>query len=98
MRVSGDILLSELPPWSQILENYNSYSNDDEPVVLGLEHCEEFRNSNHPQHVGVGPAGLFSTGTNLVASLFHNNCVRSNDRPNQKFALIQVPVRCVALC
>ena len=96
MGISGGILLSELPPWSQILENFNSYSMDDEPVVLGLEQCENFRKKTPTRLLGVAPAGMFSTGTNLIAKLVRRNCVGPQKRI-RGFALIQVPVSSVAI-
>ena len=92
MGISGDVNLSELPLWSQIVENFNSYSNDDEPVIVGMEYCEAFREKTDKRFIGVGPAGMFSTGTNLIASLTRKNCMGPNDRV-QKFALVQTPVR-----
>ena len=90
MGISGDIKLSELPPWSQIVENFNSYSMDDEPVILGLEHCQAFRETTDKRWLGVGPAGMFSTGTNLVAALTHSNCRAPLNR-TRGFALAQTP-------
>jgi len=90
MGISGDVNLSELPLWSQIVENFNSYSNDDEPVIVGMEYCEAFREKTDKRFIGVGPAGMFSTGTNLIASLTRKNCMGPNDRV-QKFALVQTP-------
>jgi len=93
--------LEELPPWSQIEENFGIpfYENpsdageDDEPVILGLEYCEDFRRSSNPRIRGVGPAGLFSTGTNLINALIRNNCRGPVNQTGHagKFALIQVP-------
>ena len=91
MGISGNILLSELPPWSQIQENFNSYSMDDEPVILGLEQCQNFRKKTPTRLLGVAPAGMFSTGTNLIAKLVRRNCVGPQKRI-RGFALIQVPV------
>ncbi len=96
MGISGDIFLSELPPWSQIEENFNSYSMDDEPVILGLEQCEAFRKNTPQRLLGVAPAGMFSTGTNLIATLVRRNCVGPNKRI-KNFAFIQVPVSAFAI-
>lgn len=93
MGISGDIQLSELPLWSDIIQNFNSYSMDDEPVVLGMEHCEDFRAKTDKRFIGVAPAGMFSTGTNLIAMLTYSNCQGPNNRTqkSQKFALWQTP-------
>jgi len=91
MRVSGEVKLSELPPWSQIVENFNSYTNDDEPVILGLEQCQAFRETTNVAFLGTGPAGLFSTGTNLIQTLTRMNCEGPTSGSNMRFALVQVP-------
>lgn len=79
-------LLKEIPPWWQILDNYGN-----EPIILGLERCEKFRERVHRRHVG--PAGLFSTGTNLLQQLLFDNCIPApplKRRPRQ-FNLYQAP-------
>jgi len=93
MGISGEVYLTELPPWSQILDNFNSVTRDDEPVILGLEHCEAFRKKTNPKHIGFGPAGLFSTGTNLINTLGRSNCLGPLGREGMsaKFGLVQVP-------
>jgi hypothetical protein len=95
MGISGEVYLTELPPWSQILDNFNSVTRDDEPVILGLEHCAAFREKTKPEHIGFGPAGLFSTGTNLINTLGRSNCMGPLGREGMtaKFGLVQVPVR-----
>jgi hypothetical protein len=108
MGVSGDVKLSELPPWSQIVDNFgggndnngNAEFDDDEPVIIGLEHCEAFRKRTDSKLIGVGPAGLFSTGTNLIHTLTTYNCLGPHDRVGMphKFALVQVPVSEFVFC
>ena len=101
--------VSELPPWSQIVQNWNSKATqnnnngkptsgpmDDEPVIVGLDkYCTQFRAQHHHQQrqIRIGPTGLFSTGTNLIAALLRNNCHGPTDNTRAKFAIIQVPVR-----
>ncbi|KAL3918084.1 MAG: hypothetical protein SGILL_004409 [Bacillariaceae sp.] len=88
-----DLHKQDLPPWSQILENYGG---KDEPVILGLEYCEEYRKATPLKDVALGPAGLFSTGTNLLYTLLKSNC-QSPDQSRYgrqrplKFNLMQVP-------
>ncbi|VEU45331.1 unnamed protein product [Pseudo-nitzschia multistriata] len=93
MGVEEDYDLEELPPWSLILDNFHPQTKDDEPIILGLEYCEDFRKMHSPKIIGVGPAGLFSTGTNLIANLMTFNCdgplKRRGNR--KKFSLVQVP-------
>uniref|UniRef100_A0A7S4AHG0 Sulfotransferase domain-containing protein n=1 Tax=Pseudo-nitzschia australis TaxID=44445 RepID=A0A7S4AHG0_9STRA len=110
MDVEEEYKIEELPPWSQILENYNYNSdnsnnntknnnnnnnnnNNDEPIILGLEHCPAFRKQHSKQLIGMAPAGLFSTGTNLIASLLSKNCKGPLGRVGNrhKFAMVQVP-------
>ena len=98
--------LEELPPWSQIEKNFGipfvpedenenaaAIDDDDEPIILGLEHCAAFREAHDPELIAVGPAGLFSTGTNLINSLTRTNCRGPANRTGllSKFALVQVP-------
>jgi len=91
--------LEELPPWSRIEENFGiPFADDDndsnnEPIILGLEHCESFRKAHDPRVVAVGPAGLFSTGTNLINTLTRTNCKGPANQTGiaAKFALIQAP-------
>lgn len=61
---------AQLPPWGQILENYGP-----EPVILGLDRCQAYRDAVPPEQRQVGAAGLFSTGTNLFFTLMLFNCL-----------------------
>ena len=101
--------VSELPPWSQIVQNWNSKAThnhntehsikpsevmEEEPVILGLDkYCAQFRaqHQQHPHQIRIGPTGLFSTGTNLIAALLRNNC--HGPTKKARFAILQVPVR-----
>lgn len=76
----------EMPPWSQIVDNYG-----DEPVILGLERCEAYRNMVPEKNRFIGPAGLFSTGTNLLNSLLMKNCNPPPGKGHSKFYFWQVP-------
>ncbi len=79
--------LNEVPKFSQIL---NNYGGSNEPVILGLEYCEEYRQTIKKKQRAIGPAGLFSTGTNLLHDLIKSNCDPPGHNP-LKFALNQVP-------
>lgn len=61
---------SLVPTWTQITELYGS-----KPVVIGLEQCHAFRDAvpNKNDRM-IAPAGLFNTGTNLIANLLEHNC------------------------
>lgn len=78
-------LLDQIPPWWQIIENYGK-----EPIILGLERCADFRERVHRRHVA--PAGMFSTGTNLLQQMLFDNCAPPlpEQRPRM-FNLWQVP-------
>lgn len=77
----------QLPPWSNIVDNFGS-----EPVILGLDRCEAYR-----QNVPIGkrvmaPAGLFSSGTNVLHDLLLNNCLPPPEiRKRLHFNQWQVP-------
>lgn len=51
--------------------------------ILGLDRCEEYRDSVDPEHRLIGPAGLFNSATNLLVNLLRFNCVNVA-RVNQK--------------
>ena len=52
-----------LPTWHDIESILGSL----EPVVLGLDRCEAFRESVPPLRRMLGSAGMFNSGTNLVS-------------------------------
>mmetsp|Transcript_21963 Transcript_21963/g.32442 ORF Transcript_21963/g.32442 Transcript_21963/m.32442 type:complete len:373 (+) Transcript_21963:232-1350(+) len=58
-----------LPPWALIENQYGS-----NPIILGLDQCHEFRQMNVKKATLVAPAGLFNSGTNLLADLLDLNC------------------------
>ena len=61
--------LALLPSWNYILEEYG-----DTPRIVGLETCEQFRNSPDPAEHMISVAGTFNSGTNLLATLLWKNC------------------------
>jgi hypothetical protein len=62
--------LQSLPKWETVIKLYGS-----EPVIHGLDRCEEFRNNTPPEKRSMGPAGLFNTGTNALTKYLEMNCV-----------------------
>eukprot|EP00980_Cylindrotheca_fusiformis_P002459 scaffold584_cov132-Cylindrotheca_fusiformis.AAC.12 len=78
--------LRNLPPWSQIVSNYGS-----EPVIYGLERCQAYRETVSERNRIIGPAGLFSTGTNVVHKLLINNCVPPEGVRGRRLFQWQVP-------
>lgn len=59
-----------LPSRKTITELYGA----DSPVILGLETCAAFRDTIPAVQRMLGPAGIFSTGTNLLTHLLKRNC------------------------
>jgi hypothetical protein len=78
--------VKQLPPWSQIVSNYGS-----EPIIYGLERCQAYRETVPIEKRMVGPAGLFSTGTNVLHRLLINNCSPPPEIREKKFFPWQVP-------
>mmetsp|Transcript_7723 Transcript_7723/g.11221 ORF Transcript_7723/g.11221 Transcript_7723/m.11221 type:complete len:422 (+) Transcript_7723:61-1326(+) len=70
---------SQVPTWTQITELYGS-----KPIVIGLDQCSTFRDAVPENERIITPAGLFNTGTNLIASLLEFNCHFPNRRPPKK--------------
>ena len=63
-------LSEQLPSWKTITDRLGG----EKPVLIGLERCEAFRAKVPPAERFLGVAGLFATGTNLLASLLVGNC------------------------
>jgi hypothetical protein len=61
--------IQSLPPWSSIVEQYGT-----QPIILGLETCAQYREQVPLEHRWVAAAGLFHTGTNLIADLLMGTC------------------------
>ena len=83
--VRREQIQSIIPPWSQIITNYGP-----DPVILGTERCESYRETVPLDDRLVGVAGLFSTGTNVLNDLLKYNCYRPKNKYG-KFHLWQVP-------
>jgi len=58
---------SDIPSWSN-MERLYGYEF---PQILGLDRCQRYRTSKDPW---VAPAGLFHSGTNLLAGLLASTC------------------------
>ncbi|KAG7366652.1 hypothetical protein IV203_029322 [Nitzschia inconspicua] len=59
-----------IPLWSDIERLYgNSF-----PQVIGLDQCQQYKATVPQSQRWIAPAGLFHTGTNLLASLMTNSC------------------------
>jgi hypothetical protein len=61
---------NNIPLWSDIERLYGTKF----PNILGLEHCSHYRNTVPKSQQWIAPAGLFHTGTNLLASLMTSSC------------------------
>jgi hypothetical protein len=69
-----------------------SLSSDERPLILGMDRCQAYRDSVPAKDRAVGAAGLFSSGTNLVADLVKQNCEPPTPRRFLlRFANWQVP-------
>lgn len=63
-------LAEKLPAWKTITDRLGG----EKPALIGLDTCEAFRAKVPPAERFIGVAGLFATGTNLLASLLVGNC------------------------
>lgn len=61
--------IDSLPTYDELISLYGS-----ELKIIGLETCQTFRDVIPQKNRFVGPAGMFNTGTNLMASLLSANC------------------------
>jgi hypothetical protein len=64
-----ETIVKQLPTWTSVTDMYGS-----EPVIVGLDTCEAFRSNVDINHRWITPAGIFNTGTNLMAELLERNC------------------------
>lgn len=64
-----DATLATLPKWSDITSMYGP-----RPIIYGLDTCAKFQSTFKPEERFIGPAGIFNTGTNLLAELLKANC------------------------
>lgn len=72
LRKEGDLdqeTVDQLPTWTQVQDLYGK-----KPRIVGLERCEEFRNSVEPSTRFLAMAGTFNTGTNLIHAVMKHNC------------------------
>lgn len=53
-------VLESIPRWSHVVDLYG------EPVILGLETCQQFRDVAPGEARQVGVAGMFNSGTNIL--------------------------------
>lgn len=72
-------LSKKLPLWETITDRLGG----ENPAIEGLDTCEDFRARVAPEDRFMGVAGLFATGTNLLASLLVANC--ENRARQQKY-------------
>ncbi|KAL7563940.1 hypothetical protein ACA910_017555 [Epithemia clementina (nom. ined.)] len=61
--------LNQLPTWEYLVQEYG-----EQPRIIGLETCAQFRNQPYPTEHMVSVAGTFNSGTNLLAQLLWDNC------------------------
>lgn len=65
-----DELKASLPTSAEIEELYG-----EQPVILGLDQCQSFRDAVKPEDSFIAVAGIFNTGTNLLSQFLQDNCV-----------------------
>jgi hypothetical protein len=73
---------NNIPLWSDIERLYGTKF----PNILGLEHCSHYRNTVPKSQQWIAPAGLFHTGTNLLASLMNSSCRRVGSNSNSSIS------------
>lgn len=59
----------KLPTWQQVVQQHG-----ESPVLIGFDACQRFREQVPEALRTLGPAGMFSTGTNLLSQLMKENC------------------------
>lgn len=64
-----DSMWEQVPVWDEIAKVRGSH-----PVIHGLDECDAYRDKVTPLDRRVGIAGMFNTGTNLLAILLQHNC------------------------
>lgn len=69
-KVKVEALASQLPLWETITHRLGG----EKPALEGLDTCSKFQSLVPPEERFIGVAGLFATGTNLLASLLVANC------------------------
>ena len=62
-----------LPSIEEIQSMYGNHS-----YIVGLERCDEYRDSISPKDRIMGPAGIFNSATNLLNRLLKINCVNQD--------------------
>lgn len=73
-----------LPSWEDVVRRLG-----EKPRMIGLESCQTYREMVPLKRRQVAPAGMFSTGTNLLHELLRVNCLVSG-RKQQGFVGWQV--------
>lgn len=59
----------QVPTWDIVQELYGN-----QPIVYGLDRCQEFREATPASEMRVAVAGMFNSGTNAIAILLQHNC------------------------
>lgn len=79
-------VLEQLPTWDQVIDLVGP-----EPQIHGLDTCQAFQNSIEPAERFIAPAGIFNSGTNLMAELLIANCF--NPERSKKYGRQNTGVR-----
>lgn len=62
--------VQKLPTFQQVIDVWGT-----DPIIYGLDSCQKYRDRVPEVRRMLGPAGMFSTGTNLVTHLLKQNCL-----------------------
>jgi len=66
-------ICDQIPEWQQVTHLYG-----DEPVVIGMEGCANYRKQLHGREVAVRVAGLYNSGTHALISSLEDNLPHLN--------------------
>lgn len=69
--LENSTMTGQLPSWKDISAIYGS---DEEVILVGADTCQTFRDTVPPKDRWLAVAGMYNTGTNLLAKYFQENC------------------------
>ena len=84
-------IIDQIPSWTEVKSLYG-----DKPKIVGLDQCSRFQLEIPKNDAYLGAAGLFNTGTNLLADLVLQYCTipnRSWRAEDHKYSTVKQPKR-----
>jgi hypothetical protein len=69
--LENSTLASKLPSWKDLSAIYGS---DESVILVGADTCESFRDAVPQYDRYLAVAGMYNSGTNLLAKYFQDNC------------------------